>query len=128
LATADLDGTGIDELVIGVLLAATVSGTSSPADGLVNVWSFVGGTTSRLHLYQDTPGIPDASAEGGDLFGAALTADDVGGDGVADLVVAAPGEDVSTAADAGMVHAIYFDLLLGTLVFRDGFEGSAMTR
>lgn len=49
-------------------------------------------TTRAVHLTQDSPGVPGA-AEGGDGFGQALLASDVGRDGRADLTAVAYGEN-----------------------------------
>ena len=57
--------------------------------------------TGSKYFTQDTTGIAD-SQEPGDLFGASLAAGDLTGDGRADLVVGAPGED----GGAGVVHVL----------------------
>lgn len=57
------------------------------------------GASHRL-IHQDTSGVPGAS-EAFDLFGFALAAGDVTGDGRDDLLIGVPGEDVGTREDAG---------------------------
>lgn len=122
LAAVDLDGNGIDELAVGAPLEEVIFGAGEPGEGVVYVGSFSGGTT-WLPLHQDSPGIPD-TAEGGDVFGAALAFGDIDGDGAADLVVGTPGEDWLTGVDAGSVQALYF---VSVLIFRDGFESGGLT-
>lgn len=59
---------------------------------------------------QDSPGVQEA-AEDGDRFGAALASGDFDGDGLDDLAIGVPTEDVPTSAgeiaDAGAVHVLY---------------------
>jgi FG-GAP repeat len=56
--------------------------------------------------HQDVSGIVDA-AEAGDQFGFALATGDFNGDGLADLAVGVPGEDVAGVSDAGAVQVLY---------------------
>ncbi len=55
---------------------------------------------------QNSAAIPDAS-EAGDAFGSALTVGDFDANGVLDLVVGTPLEDIAAALDTGCVNAIY---------------------
>ncbi|MGE0639406.1 MAG: FG-GAP-like repeat-containing protein [Thermoanaerobaculia bacterium] len=122
LLAVDLDGNGVDELVVGAPLEEIVFGSGDPAQGVVYVGSFAAGTT-WLPLHQNSPGIPD-TAEAGDAFGSALACGDIDGDDVADLVVGVPGEDWLTGVDAGTVQAIYFE---SVLIFRDDFESGNLS-
>ncbi|WP_166027816.1 FG-GAP and VCBS repeat-containing protein [Streptomyces chilikensis] len=54
---------------------------------------------------QDTAGVPGA-VEDEDLFGSAVAAGDVNGDGYADLAVGAPGEDLADKRDGGAVTVL----------------------
>ncbi|GGX13509.1 FG-GAP-like repeat-containing protein [Streptomyces lomondensis] len=57
-------------------------------------------------VHQDTAGVPGAG-EADDRFGSAVSTGDINGDGYADVVVSAPGEDVGTARDAGSVTVLF---------------------
>lgn len=57
--------------------------------------------TGRL-LHQDLGNV-DGVAEAGDLFGSSLAAAEFNGDSCTDLAIGVPGEDIDTAASAGMV-------------------------
>jgi hypothetical protein len=106
LAADDLDGDGIDELVVGGPFEAV--GTV-PHAGAVNViyGSATGlnrGRASKLFT-QDSPGVAD-TVEPYDGFGGALTTGDVNGDGVADLA-AGSSETVGTVEGAGAVNILF---------------------
>lgn len=64
------------------------------------------GFRSQVTVSQETPGVP-GTGEDGDLFGAALATGDLNGDGMADLAVGSPGEDIGTVAGAGAVTVLY---------------------
>ncbi|MFH9711468.1 FG-GAP repeat protein [Streptomyces luteogriseus] len=57
-------------------------------------------------VHQDTAGVPGA-AEAEDGFGSAVSTGDINGDGYADVVVSAPGEDIGSARDAGSVTVLF---------------------
>jgi hypothetical protein len=105
LETGDFNGDGYDDLAIGapyedigaVNSAGAVHIIRGSAGGLTDigdsVWS------------QDTAGIADA-AEAGDTFGYRLRGGDWNGDGVADLAIGVPSEDVGAVPDAGALHVL----------------------
>lgn len=57
-------------------------------------------------ISQDTPGVPGA-AEAEDSYGEGLAAGDLDGDGYADLVVGAQGEDVGEVVNAGTLAVLW---------------------
>lgn len=57
-------------------------------------------------VHQDTEGVPGAG-EAEDGFGGAVSTGDINGDGYADVVVSAPGEDIGSATDAGSVTVLF---------------------
>ena len=104
LAAGDFDDDGIFHLAVGAPgedIGATGSAGAvtvlfgSPA-GLVAA----GGQT----LFQG--GGAGGTAETGDAFGSALASGILGGDGIADLVVGAPGEDIGATRNAGAVNLL----------------------
>jgi len=116
LAAADFDGDGIDDLVAGVPYN---NSSSSANNGIVMVFfgSASGSLSLRaLSLEQSEFGGVEANS---DEFGSAAAAGDFDANGLADLALAAPGENLLGAADAGAVY-------VGTFADGDG-DGLADT-
>ncbi|WP_244258110.1 VCBS repeat-containing protein [Streptomyces sp. Tu 2975] len=98
---SDFNGDGIRDTAIADP-EATVG--TVPRAGKVHI--VYGGGKGAMELSQETAGIP-GGAEPDDQYGFALAVYDADADGCADLAVGAPYEDISTNADAGMVHIVY---------------------
>ena len=105
LAAGDVDGGGHADLVAG----APGESVGAVADaGVVHVLLGTGAglASAGNQLWgQNSAGISD-SAEAGDGFGSAVAAGDFTDDGRTDLAIGAPGEDVGTAGDGGVVHVL----------------------
>ena len=115
LAAGDFNNNGFDDLAIGVPNEDFENPFPFPADfdsGSVHV---IYGSSSRLsssgsqRITQDSTGIQDET-ELSDQFGFALAAGDFSGNGIDDLAIGIPFEDVGTAIfdnDSGAVAVIY---------------------
>jgi hypothetical protein len=98
VAKGDFDGDGIFDLAVGA--PGETVGTDFAA-GAVNVlMGSAGGLTGG-------PLFTQSNAEAGDQFGAALAAGDFDDDGVFDLAVGAPGEDIGATGNAGAVTVLF---------------------
>ncbi|MEW2167164.1 FG-GAP and VCBS repeat-containing protein [Streptomyces sp. NPDC007084] len=106
-SVSDFNGDGFADLAVGVPDAAV--GGQAKAGYLDVVWGGRKGlgASGNTRITQARPGVP-GTPEKGDRFGAAVSVADVNGDGTADLVIGAPGEDVKgSGADAGTVAVVY---------------------
>jgi hypothetical protein len=106
LTAGDFDGSGHDDLAVGV------PGEDIGSIGNAGAVNVLYGTASGLtesndqFAHQDTPLIVDA-VEPDDDFGSSLTAGDFDGSGHDELAIGAPGEDVGSIQDAGAVNVLF---------------------
>jgi serine/threonine protein kinase len=117
LAIADVTGDHRDDIIQGDAVAEPAAVGRAAVGGEVRVWrgGRSGPAAEPLVIDQQTGAIP-GDDEFGDGFGAGVDAGDLDGDGYADMVVAAPGEDENGVLDAGAV-----------IVIRGGHAGRAAT-
>lgn len=103
---ADIDGDGYADVVVGV----PGEGIGSRNDaGLVHILygSAVGASGENDGLFhQNSPGWPGV-AEAGDRFGYVVDVADIDRDGIGDLIVGIPDEDIGSVSNAGLIQIRY---------------------
>jgi hypothetical protein len=103
MVSGNFNGDGYDDLAISDMNELDTT-NSTHAGG---VWVFYGSAAglkidSVQHITENTPGVPGGSEEG-DLFGGALAAGDITGDGRDELAIGLPDEAVGSLTRAGGV-------------------------
>lgn len=84
-----------------------------------------GDATGSEAVHQGTPGVPGAN-EPGDGFGYSTTWGDVDGNGLPDLIIGSPFEDIGTIEDAGAITVVLdVQLGVGTAGYQAFWQGSA---
>ncbi|MFF1451915.1 FG-GAP and VCBS repeat-containing protein [Streptomyces sp. NPDC058274] len=130
LAAADVNGDGYADILAGIPDEdLTADGrTLKDAGSTVVLRGGAGGLTGTgaVAFTQDTTGVPGI-AEASDHFGATVSLGDTNGDGRADLIAAAPGEN-TTVADTGAVWVLPNAGTTGAYAFNPGDLGAPATK
>ena len=108
LAAGRLDGDGDDDLVIGIA-RENVGGGATNAGAILVIAGSPGGldpSEAAFSFTQDDAEV-EGDAETGDRFGHALAVGDFDNNGIVDIAVGVPGENVDGEAGAGAVNILY---------------------
>lgn len=113
LAAGDFDGDLADDLAVGVPEEGIGAAGEAGAVQVLYGQTGVGLRVNRNQFWNESNVATTGIVEAGDGFGLRLAAGDVTGEGVADLAIGAPREDVGALEDAGAVTLLWGQLGTG---------------
>lgn len=102
-AAGFIDGDAFEDVVVGS--PGEDVGDTVDAGSIAILYGGAEGFPARTQVVNQ--GHTDGTAEAGDMFGAAIAVDDFDGDGLDDVAVGAPFEDVGNVIEAGNVTIVY---------------------
>lgn len=113
LAAGDFDGDLADDLAVGVPEEGI--GAAGGAGAVQVLYGQVGAglRVTRNQFWNESNVATTGAVEAGDGFGLRLAAGDVTGEGIADLAIGAPREDIGALEDAGAVTLLWGQLGTG---------------
>jgi hypothetical protein len=115
VAAGDVNGDGTDDILVGARFATPAGGALSSGEAYVLFGS--PSLKGTLDIAQGQQNVTIAGASAGDFLGYALTAGDVNGDGIADIITAASAASPdATRAHAGKTYVVFGSPDLGGLV------------
>jgi hypothetical protein len=112
VAAGDVNGDGTDDVLVGARFAAPAGGTA----GTGEAYAIFGSSSleGTLDIAQGQQDFTIAGASAGDYLGYALTAGDVNGDGMADIIAAASAASPDAARpNAGEAYVVFGSPELG---------------
>ena len=115
LATGDFQGDHADDLVIGVVGEDINGQADAGAVAVIYGISQMGLRETNNQLWIESVAEAGGFVEQGDRFGEVLATGDLDGNGVDDLAIGAPAEDVSFHEDAGAVTVLYSSPSIGVV-------------
>lgn len=127
LATGDFQGDHADDLVIGVFGEDLEAQTDAGAVQVIYGQVLLGLRSDGNQLWSETLADAGGFTEAGDHFGEVLATGDLDGDGLDDLAIGTPAEDVSFHPDAGAVTILKATATVGlTTNDAEGFDQSGV--
>lgn len=98
----DINGDGFDDLVIGA------PGENGSAGGINAIYGSFGNglDTANGNEIRNQDNFKGANAESSDQFGSSVAYGDIDGDGMTDVVMGAPRENIGNLADAGAITVV----------------------
>lgn len=110
LAAGDFDGDLADDLAVGVPEEGIGAAGAAGAVQVLYGQTGAGLRVTRNQFWNESNVATTGAPEAGDGFGLRLAAGDVTGEGIADLAIGAPREDVGALEDAGAVTLLWGQL------------------